>query len=271
MSAGEWRYTSMLGHRVCFIRWEFPKLHGTKCFLYNQEDIVCKKLRLLYFGFFILSCFLVIPFIGCDDDDDDNDTDEVYIMPLEVGYRWAYVADAYDGSHLEFQWRVMATRDINGEEVYQVGLYDPAVSSTWLLKNHPDGLYGYGADGEFFETPCLNWKYPCACGESYLSCEGITCEIPAMADPITVPAGEFTCIRYCFKSPDYPSLRFDEYAAPGLGMVKRDIYDGETWLASAQLTGYDFSSSSSMKGSGYVNMPEDNRFRPFIHFLKKPF
>ena len=102
------------------------------------------RAKQLLIVFFIFSILLCIPIIGCNDDD-DNDTDTIYIMPLAVGNTWNYVANVYDGSSMEFQWKVFNTQEINGEEVYHVGLYDPALSDTWFLKNHVDGLYAYGS------------------------------------------------------------------------------------------------------------------------------
>ena len=124
---------------------------------------------------------------SCSEDSGTNSENESdVIIPLKVGNSWVFS----NGDEL----RVFASTTVNGEEAYEMKLYesDGHVDDVGSWANRSDGLYTESRD-----TLKLMLKYPGSVDEKYNIDEHGYYQITSISKTVSVPAGEFSdCYEY---------------------------------------------------------------------------
>ena len=213
-------------------------------------NLVKKSLIGILLIIFLLSiiCFECAPptksSSGSSIDDDNTDIiigdDTSRILPLKIGNTWIYTHITSAGSFTE-TLNVTSVTNIGGVDVYR-GDSTSGTSSTYEYHgNHVgDGLYFYGDGGIGIISPCLFLQYPCSVGDSWIYDRwGGTYTVQSISTIVTVDAGSFECIVYYYRRDTATGLtEHFEYWAPGIGMIKNNVYKDHDLIDSIGLVSY---------------------------------
>lgn len=129
------------------------------------------------------------------------------VIPLQIGNAWSY---SYSDTTGQYRQDIRVIDLSQGRYTLQyidyfrdgdLGWNSGGYYRAW---NESDGYY----DGE-----ALKFKYPVETGDEYMR-DGNTVAVKSVEDSVTVPAGDFQCIRYHFNNATY-------WVAPGIGLVKQ--------------------------------------------------
>ncbi len=183
---------------------------------------------------------LLLFIVGCSSS--NGPASNMYIMPLAVGNRWIGNVTVTDstGAVLSTQLDtlpVYGTKVAGGETWYfqttfpkvlkakagTVGLTFDTVA--YAFTNRSDGLYRN--DTFLVDPPRRIAKYPASVGDTVsFSPESIPIMdfilVHGIAEPVTVPAGTFSCYHYqdWYPTTHASVLASDSYYAPGVGLVE---------------------------------------------------
>jgi hypothetical protein len=178
---------------------------------------------------------LIVALAGCGGKKEDSDASKSIIetrvgaaklFPFEIGTEWVYQMSAYDTT-------VKALRVIRVDTINVLG--DTIINgSKWYKIRSLLGEMGYGInwnDGLYYaragQKPFLWAKYPSQVGETLTSVIGdvqASNTVAATELKIEVPAGEFFCNEYIQQvGPEKLTTKY--YFAPGVGLIKMDIFD----------------------------------------------
>ncbi len=172
-------------------------------------------------------------FFCCGDDDDPtgpNQGGEIY--PMAIGNTWTYEVVDFDTSGIE------ESRDT----IWTTVVRDTVIEGeTWYVTESLDDEDGIHlsyctsrSDGFWADWPeeQLYYKYPANVGDRYMVDED-TVVVESLSESVTVPAGQFNCVRYNVRDNMFP-LSTNSWLSPEVGLVSdrglstesrwRDIY-----------------------------------------------
>ena len=168
----------------------------------------------------ILALSLFFSLAACSDDDNGTtpSSKSNELWPLAIGNSWTYQGYSQNDDNSEGILLCSDTINLNGVNYFFFGSYMKK------FINKPDGVYYYNDETE---KPELNWKYPCAVGDTFLS-NGYKYTVESTSEKIKVGAGTFTCIKDVqIDIDDPPSIHYTKdiyWFCPGIGLIKNEFY-----------------------------------------------
>lgn len=166
----------------------------------------------------IISFLLLVAFIfllGCKDNTVSNENVNKDLIPTKVGNKWNYETTSHEGTRTYHFNEITRDTTLANNEKWFVLSYDDIINSYFL--NKEDGLWFLSEAG----TPILYYKNPAQAGNTYQTIDSTFIRVVSVNQPVLVKAGTFNCIHYDTRNSKY---LFDEYWAPGVGLVKLTTY-----------------------------------------------
>jgi hypothetical protein len=158
--------------------------------------------------------------LSCGDDDPTNPWQGGEIYPLAIGNSWTYEVMNFDSlGNVESLDTISASvvRDtvIDGETWYVTeGDGEEGIHIGYCIIRS-NGFYSNWPDEE------LLYKYPARVGDQYMV-EDDTVIVENLDESVTVPAGEFDCVRYSVHT-IFP-IRVYQKLCPNIGPVAIELY-----------------------------------------------
>ncbi len=115
-------------------------------------------------------------------------------------------------------------RSVGADTGYQLSRFPVLVfaipgNPTIIWNNKSDGLYRIeGQDSLAYLWVAKVLPYPASVGDS-VNVAGQIIKVASLIDPVAVPAGVFTCVRYDVSFVHSSALRGQIYVAPNVGIV----------------------------------------------------
>jgi len=154
-------------------------------------------------------------FLCCSDNDSTGPSDDGEIYPLAIGNTWTFEVAQFDTLG-----NVESLDTISGEVVRDTVI----AGETWYVTEgeDEDGIHsGYcilRSDGFYEGWPQeeLLYKYPVQVGDWYMV-EDDTVQVEDLSESVSVPAGDFDCVRYRIHG--YLPIVIYQRLCPNVGLV----------------------------------------------------
>jgi|WetSurMetagenome_2_1015567.scaffolds.fasta_scaffold144100_2 hypothetical protein len=199
--------------------------------------------------FLLLILLLSILSLRCSESTEPN-SENLDLIPMTIGNKWNDKLTSYDSlGNVLYTENISSSIDkdtiIDGTIWYG---YADGFSGIWNI-NKTNGYwtfvkayYGYSLN----DTTWMVYKYPCNVGETYGEAE-YPIQVVSTNENISVPAGNFTTIRYSFNFVNYNNyllISNEVYVCPGIGVVKSTQigkkFDGSKYVVGkSELTSYN--------------------------------
>ncbi len=164
----------------------------------------------------IILSLIVLLFIStaCSDDSSSpSKTKELF--PTKVGNKWNYQVTT-NGISVNKVNEIVSEEVVNDIKWYNLALNSKIVMQ---LRNAEDGMHVLYTDSNSVNRKdVLFYKYPVTELTEY-DADGNYVKIVSFDKEVTVPAGTFSCYYYNVVYAD-DSSKYEEYFAPGVGVVK---------------------------------------------------
>ncbi|PWB75115.1 hypothetical protein C3F09_03020 [candidate division GN15 bacterium] len=180
--------------------------------------------------YFLVICVMALSAIGTTCNTESLDTG--VIVPLEIGTVWEGVmvnkhADSTDS--VVSSYAVTDTVSVGSEKWHVIQRIDGSkIRYTGACTNRKDGLWftSFGTDSVTVSKYAMMYAlYPANQNQIYQGMEVETrVRVCGLHDTVTVPAGTFECVSYCWDDAESMS-RGVIYLAPGVGWVKEQLTD----------------------------------------------
>lgn len=146
------------------------------------------------------------------------------IWPLKIGSQWSFQLTEFDTNAVVISidtlvLEVVKDTIIHNETFYLLtanGVRDPEV---WPMTNRDDGLWYYRDP----DTIVILIKYPVTVGESFFQLHD-SLVVVSIDTLVTLPGGSFHCVRYDDYLITTGRLLGQIYAAPGVGLIKKEDF-----------------------------------------------
>jgi hypothetical protein len=179
------------------------------------------KIYRLNFGIGLLFFVLLVASCG---DKSTNPKQVGQIWPLAIGNQWSFQLTEFDTNTVVISidtlvLEVVKDTIIHNETFYLLtanGVRDPEVRP---MTNREDGLWDYRDS----DTIIILIKYPVTVGESFFQLYD-SLVVVSTDTLVTVPAGSFHCVRYDDYLIATGRLLTHIYAAPNVGLVKKEDF-----------------------------------------------
>ncbi len=197
----------------------------------------------------VLVLSTIIFLVSCDEISEPAKIESQLLMPLKIGNEWTYTDSVFEESSVKVEdIKYLVTRfdDVNiGYKQYKT-----FVLTGFNTKNeqvvqefyscNSTGLYNYGSENEPFKMLYrdLLLKYPVLVNERWntyfhyfspisyrFSHDTCSVECLSIKEQITVPAGNFKCVKYQYTL--NTGVKAVEYWSEGVGMISYQRYDAE--------------------------------------------
>jgi len=158
-------------------------------------------------------------FLGCKDDNSaESPVGAKELVPSVIGNRWNYET-LTPANSVSYHFNEITKDTMIQNEKWFVLAYDTLVNSYFI--NKADGLWFLSENGQ----PVLYYKNPAVSNDTYITSDSTHIKIVSNNEKIEVKAGTFNCIHYDTYNKYFA---FDEYWAPGYGLIKLIKYQLNT-------------------------------------------